>query len=152
MANFEKELPASVANIEKSYQLDVAASASQSATVGGNLPASEAAAVRQGGTLHSVPRAHKAAAAADRERTGSEPRSRTEAPAAAAAGGRSCTAQTHKAGSAAASGRIRSHSRSRTAVGEGEAPACRAVGARGRRRRDAGIRWRRERRCDGNPR
>jgi hypothetical protein len=138
-----------VASIEKSYQLDVAASALQSATVGGNLPASESAGARQDGTLDSLPHAHAAAAAGARERTDSEPRSRTEAPAAAAAGGRSCTAQTHRMDPAATFGRIRirSHSHSHSAVGEGEAPACMAVEASGcrRRRHDAGIRWRRAR-------
>lgn len=142
-----------MASIEKSYQLDVAASALQSATVGGNLPASESAGARQDGTLDSLPHAHAAAAAGARERTDSEPRSRTEAPAAAAAGGRSCTAQTHKMDPAATFGRIRirshshSHSHSHSAVGESEAPACMAMEASGcrRRRHDAGIRWRRAR-------
>lgn len=138
-----------MASIEKSYQLDVAAFALQSATVGGNLPASESAGARQDGTLDSLPHAHAAAAAGARERTDSEPRSRTEAPAAAAAGGRSCTAQTHKMDPAATFGRIRirSHSHSHSAVGESEAPACMAVEASGcrRRRHDAGIRWRRAR-------
>jgi hypothetical protein len=137
-----------VASIENSYQLDVAASALQSATVGGNLPASESAGARQDGTLDSLPHAHAAAAAGARERTDSEPRSRTEAPAAAAAGGRSCTAQTHRMDPAATFGciRIRSHSHSHSAVGESEAPACMAVEASGcRRRHDAGIRWRRAR-------
>lgn len=136
-----------MASIEKSYQLDVAASALQSATVGGNLPASESAGARQDGTLDSLPHAHAAAAAGARERTDSEPRSRTEAPAAAAAGGRSCTAQTHRMDPAATFGRIRIRSHSHSAVGEGEAPACMAVEASGcrRRRHDAGIRWRRAR-------
>jgi hypothetical protein len=148
----------------------VAAAALQTATVGGTLPVWGSTAGQQGGTLHplALGRAPAAAAVGTHGRMDSEHHSRTEGPAVAAAavGGRSCKVQPRKPEPGAVAGRIRIHtrSRSRSAAGEAEALGCRAaavgcraaaVGCRaaeGHHRRGEGIRWRRARRCGGNPR